>query len=651
MRNRHVSHHDHHNHHFNRHHVHFGKIVALIGNPNCGKTTIFNFLTNSDAEIGNWTGVTVESLEKRMKGPGNENITIVDLPGIYSLAPFINEEAITTEFLKNHKVAAIINVIDASNLEKNLYLTTQILELNIPTLLILNMIDVATKMGKEIDEKALSKKLGSRVIKLSIPQNIGVEKLTNSITSFLKESSQTCQHHHKHLSDHDHTCVFGIDQFSNENEEETILSRYAKINKLLTEVIKTNSVATLSDKIDKIVLNKWLAFPIFLFVISFIYYFSISVIGKFGTFLIEEKLFGEFFHNGALWLLTKFQSPNWLRDLVTDGIINGISTVASFIPQLFVLFFMLGFLQECGYMARIAFITDKFLSKFGFSGRSFIPLILSSGCGVSGIMACRTIEDPKERKITMMISTFVPCSAKLPIIALISSIIFNNQFWVVPSIYAIGIMSVIVSGLILKTFKIFGDSYFPFIIEVPKWNFPSFSNNLRHSIRKTKIFIVKTASSVFFASILIWFLSNFNISFKDGFSIIKVPNNQSILSNFGSTICGIFRPLGFGTWQATVAIIAGLAAKENIVSSLAILMGGKDGNLTSETLKFSITKSFTPASAYAFIVFNTLCIPCIAAVSALKNESGNNLMWTLFSITYQTLFAYAVSYIIYRLLL
>lgn len=660
--------------------------LALIGNPNCGKTTMFNQLTGSKQYVGNWPGVTVEKKEGKIKN--KKNISIIDLPGIYSLSPYTAEEIITRDYILNEKPDIIINIVDASNIERNLYLTTQVLEMGIPVVVALNMMDIVNKRGDFINTKTLSEKIGCPILEISAIKDKGLKEVIEKAEELFKNKNKQFVLHKfdekieqnlldiqeiiknkvdenkkrwfatklfekdketlnkMQLSDKENQKISEIilsaeKSFEDDTESIIINERYNFITSIISQVFnkKNTQNTTLSDKIDAIVTNRYLAFPIFIGVIFFIYYVSVTSIGTLVTDWTNDVFFGEYVVNFASNILEKLNTSDWLQSLVIDGIIGGVGAVLGFVPQMFILFFFLSILEDCGYMSRVAFIMDRLFRKFGLSGKSFIPMLISSGCGVPGIMASRTIENEKDRKMTIMLTTFIPCSAKLPIIALFGAALFPENVLMGPSIYFLGVFMIIISGIILKKTRFFKGDVAPFVMELPQYHIPSAKSIFMHVWERGRSFIVKAGTVIFVSSIIIWFLVNFNFSFE------MVEQNESILAKIGGIIAPIFAPLGFGNWQATVATINGLVAKEQVVSTFGIVLGFGEVDETNAGFVTQIATLFTPISAYAFIAFNMLCAPCIAAIGAIRREMSD-WRWTLFTLAYQTGIAYLIAFII-----
>ena len=674
--------------------------IALAGNPNCGKTTMFNDLTGSSQYVGNWPGVTVEKKEGRLKG--KKDVIITDLPGIYSLSPYTLEEVVSRNYLMNEHPDAIINLVDGTNLERNLYLTTQILELGIPVVLALNMIDLVKKNGDQIDIKKLGETLGCQVVETSALKKTGSKEAAEAAISLANakkaavpqhEFSKTVEEalasigsHIFGLVDQAHARWYAVKLFERDEKVmesvklsadarqsiETIISsvekeldddsesiitneRYEYIAKVMKACVRKKKKAlTTSDKIDRIVTNRWLALPIFIVVMFLVYYVSVSSLGTIVTDFTNDTLFGEWIQPAVGDWLANIGAAGWLNGLIVDGIIGGVGAVLGFVPQMFILFFFLSILEDCGYMARIAFIMDRIFRKFGLSGKSFIPMLISSGCGVPGVMATKTIENEKDRRMTIMTTTFIPCGAKLPIIALIvGSLMGAEMWWTAPLFYFLGIAAVVVSGIILKKTKMFAGDPAPFVMELPQYHLPAPKGVLLHMWERCKAFIIKAGTVIFVACGLIWFLSNFG--WADGGAVFGLldmedPNvNQmdfSILAYVGNFIAPIFAPLGFGNWQATMASISGLVAKENVVGTFGVLFGLGDAGETDPGMWTAVGTMLPFAGARAaFLAFNLLCAPCFAAIGAIKREMAS-AKWTAFAIGYQCVLAYCVALMI-----
>ena len=672
--------------------------IALAGNPNCGKTTLFNALTGSNQYVGNWPGVTVEKKEGRLKG--NKDVVIQDLPGIYSLSPYTLEEVVARGYLVNEKPDAILNIVDGTNIERNLYLTTQLIELGIPVVVAVNMIDLVRKNGDKIDLKKLGEALGCDVVEMSALKNEGgmeaAQRCVQAAQRAKGQSEKELPHvftgsvEHaiahieesiagkvdarnlrwyaikvferdekvlaeleldsslkKHLEEHIQDCEKELD-----DDAESIITnqRYAYINKVVEKAVKKkaalHSLST-SDKIDKIVTNRILALPIFIVVMYVVYWIAM---GPFGTFLTDwtnDVLGGAWMTEGSRSLLESWGTADWLTGLVSDGIVAGVGAVLGFVPQMLVLFLMLSILEDIGYMARVAFIMDRIFRKFGLSGKSFIPMLIGSGCGVPGVMASRTIENERDRRMTIMTTTFVPCGAKMPIVGLFAGALFGGSGLVAVSAYFIGIGAIILSGIILKKTKMFAGDPAPFVMELPAYHVPAAVNVLRATWERGWSFIKRAGTIILASSIILWFLQGFG--FVDGQFGMVEDNNSSILAAIGSAICIIFAPLGFGDWQSTVAVFTGLIAKENVVSTFGVLFGvGSEVAEDDPSLWTAVAAHYTPLMAYSFMIFNLLCAPCFAAMGAIKREM-NNWKWTLGAIGYMCGLAYVVSFIVYQI--
>lgn len=663
--------------------------IGLAGNPNSGKTTMFNNLTGAKQYVGNWPGVTVEKKSGKIKG--HKDVELVDLPGVYSLSPYTLEEVVTRNFMIDDKPDAIINIIDASNIERNLYLTTQILELGIPTVIALNMIDIVEKRGDVIDIDKLSKILGCPVVKTSALKGNGTKdvamkaieiakskKDTNFNMNFSSEVKDALEDI-KNLIKSDNITNIGLSEqwmaikiferdskfmekvsldnnvkekveaiitkcekeFDDDAEGIITGERYEFIGSIVSKVIKKKNTSkhTLSDKIDKIVTNRILALPIFALIMWGVYYIAVSSLGAILTDWTNDTLFGEIIGENVATFLENIGTAPWLQGLINDGIIGGVGAVLGFVPQIMLLFFLLALLEDCGYMARIAFIMDRILRKFGLSGKSFIPVLISSGCGVPGIMATRTMENDKDRKLTIMLTTFIPCGAKLPIIALFAGAIFGGASWVAPAIYFLGIFMIIICGIILNKTKAFKGEAAPFVMELPQYHIPSMKGVLIHMWDRGKAFIVKAGTIIFVACAVIWFTSSFN------WTLQMVDAQDSILASIGKVIAPIFAPLGFGNWQSAVSTVSGLVAKENVVGTFGVLFGIAEAAEDTPALLTQIGTMFTPASGLAFIAFNMLNAPCFAAIGAIRREMGS-WKWMWITIGFQTLTAYIVALII-----
>ena len=756
--------------------------IALAGNPNCGKTTLFNSLTGSNQFVGNWPGVTVEKKEGRLKKRGD--VTITDLPGIYSLSPYTLEEVVARKYLADERPDAILNIVDGTNLERNLYLTTQLLELGIPVVVAINMMDIVTKNGDDINLKELSRELGCKVLAISALKGTGITEAAEAAILSAQEKrpvphhsfSGAVEHAIAHIEEaavhnlppeqqrfyaikiferdekildklqldkrvlnHIESDIKAAEEELDDDAESIITNeRYVYISSILKGCYKKKNAGRLStsDKIDRVVTNRWAALPIFAVVMFLVYFVSVTTVGTWATDWANDGVFGDGWHvlgigsaeyedesgefaqsqamaeafeaaadesgvdplNAAdltataviyddegniseeipvdfaaysqavsmeepdpadygVWVpgipvmlgnwLESINTAPWLQGLILDGIVGGVGAVLGFVPQMLVLFLLLAFLEACGYMARIAFVMDRIFRRFGLSGKSFIPMLIGTGCGVPGIMASRTIENDLDRKMTIMTTTFIPCGAKLPIIALIAGALFGGAWWVAPSAYFIGIAAIVVSGIMLKKTKLFSGDPAPFVMELPAYHFPTAGNVLRSMWERGWSFIKKAGTIILLSAIILWFLMNFGFE-NGGFGMVESLNN-SVLANIGNAIAWIFIPLGFGNWQSAVATVTGLIAKENVVGTFGVLFGGlSEISENGWQIWANIREVFTPLAAYSFLAFNLLCAPCFAAMGAIKREM-NNWRWTAFAIAYQCGFAYAVSLIIYQL--
>ena len=671
--------------------------IALAGNPNSGKTTLFNALTGSNQFVGNWPGVTVEKKEGKIKGytTKGEEAILVDLPGIYSLSPYTLEEVVSRNFLIGEKPDAIINIIDGTNLERNLYLTTQLTELGIPVIIAVNMMDLVRKNGEELNIDRLSKDTGCKVVEISALKGEGIDQLIQRAVAIAK-SRKNIQPAHKfdgcveHAIAHIEEAISGrvdknmerwyavklferdekvqeslnlekalLDHIEEdivscekemEDDAESIITgeRYNYIGSIIEDCYKkrVKKQMSVSDKIDSIVTNRFLALPIFAVVMFIVYYVSVTTVGTILTDWTNDTLFGEWIIPAAQTGLEAIGCADWLTGLLVDGIVSGVGAVLGFVPQMLVLFLFLAFLEGCGYMARIAFIMDRIFRKFGLSGKSFIPMLIGTGCGVPGVMASRTIENDRDRKMTIMTTTFIPCGAKLPIIALIAGALFDGAAWVAPSAYFVGIAAIICSGIILKKTKMFAGDPAPFVMELPAYHLPTVENVLRSTWERGWSFIKKAGTIILLSTIFVWFAQGFG--FEGGsFGMVEDMNN-SILAAIGSAIAWIFTPLGWGDWKAAVAAITGLVAKENVVGTFGILYGFGEVAEDGAEIWGSLAGSMTAVAAYSFLVFNLLCAPCFAAMGAIKREM-NNVKWFWFAIGYQTILAYAASLCVYQI--
>ncbi len=668
--------------------------IALAGNPNCGKTTLFNALTGSNQFVGNWPGVTVEKKEGKLKG--HKDVTIMDLPGIYSLSPYTLEEVVARNYLINERPDAIINIVDGTNIERNLYLSTQIMELGIPVVMAVNMMDLVEKAGDKIHTDKLSKLLGCEVVEISALKGTGIQKAAEKAISLAERKNEVTPVHEFDSKVEDAITAVGTmlgmdipeaqkrffaikllekddkikeqmksvpdvsaeiktleDAFDDDTESIITNERYVYISSIIGKCVTKGQKGgmTVSDKIDRIVTNRWLALPIFAVVMFIVYYVSITTVGGFLTDWTNDVLFGDIIPPAIEKALVAVNCADWLQGLILDGIVAGVGAVLGFVPQMLVLFIFLAFLEGCGYMARVAFIMDRIFRKFGLSGKSFIPMLIGSGCGVPGIMASRTIESDRDRKMTIMTTTFVPCGAKLPIIALIAGAFFDNAGWVAWSAYFVGVAAIICSGIILKKTKMFSGEPAPFVMELPAYHMPTVGNVLRSMWERGWSFIKKAGTIILLSTIILWFLMSFG--WVDGkFGMLEAEQlNDSILASIGNVIAPIFAPLGWTKagegWKMAVAAITGLIAKENVVATFGMLFGFAEVAENGSEIWGNLAQVMTPIAAYGFLVFNLLCAPCFAAMGAIKREM-NNAKWFWFAIGYQCGLAYIVALCIYQ---
>ena len=695
--------------------------IALAGNPNSGKTTLFNILTGSNQYVGNWPGVTVEKKEGQMKD--NKDIIVTDLPGIYSLSPYSPEEIVARNYLINERPDAILNIVDGTNLERNLYLTTQLAEIGIPIIIAINMMDIVRKNGDIIDTEKLSKALGIKIFEISALKGTGIDEAAAAAIEIAKNSSPSVSRHifsgsvehalahieeavlhdlpddrhrwyaikiferdnrvieHlkisdntvKHIENDIKSCEYELD-----DDSESIIAneRYNYITDAVSSCYKRSKkgASNISDKIDKIATNRILALPLFVFIMWVVYTISIGTVGDWTVTFMNDGLFGSFSETYETGFLSKLYSipellnmiflnadgipvmPEWLYSLIMDGVIGGVGSVLGFVPQMLILFLLLSILEDCGYMSRIAFIMDKIFRKFGLSGKSFIPMLVASGCGVPGIMASRTIEQDRDRRMTIMTTGFIPCGAKMPIVGLIAGALFNNSSWVATGAYLVGIGAVIISGIILKKTKAFAGEPAPFVMELPTYHSPVAGNVLRATWERGWDFIKRAGTVVLGASIIIWVLNS--LSFDGGFHYINGGDETSILNLLGGVIAHFFTPLGFGNWQAAVATILGLVAKEEVVGVFGSLTSMSNADMAFELVETGNSAglvtigqeifSGSKLAGFSFMMFNLLCAPCFAAMGAIKREM-NNGKWTAFAITYMCAFAYVTSLIVYQL--
>lgn len=743
--------------------------IALAGNPNCGKTTLFNALTGSNQFVGNWPGVTVEKKEGKLKN--HKDVTIMDLPGIYSLSPYTLEEVVARNYLINERPDAIINIVDGTNIERNLYLSTQIMELGIPVIMAVNMIDILEKSGDKIHIDKLSKKLGCEVVEISALKGTGIEKAAEAAIALAKSKKAVVPVYE--FSDGAESIIDAVEaklgsdvpeeqkrffaiklleqddkigdllkqapdvteeirtlekEFDDDTESIITNERYIYISSIISDCVtkKKGEKLSISDKIDKIVTNRWLALPIFAVVMFIVYFVSVTTVGSWATDWTNDGLFGDGWYllgigSGAyeeagaefsradqivaayeegetvvdildeegevietvqlsestavdaqavldagepdnadygVWvpgipvlvgnLLESINCVDWLQGLIVDGIIAGVGAVLGFVPQMLVLFIFLAFLESCGYMARVAFIMDRIFRKFGLSGKSFIPMLIGSGCGVPGIMASRTIENDRDRKMTIMTTTFIPCGAKLPIIALIAGAIFDNAWWVSYSAWLVGIAAVICSGIILKKTKVFAGDPAPFVMELPAYHLPTVGNVLRSMWERGWSFIKKAGTIILLSTIILWLLMSFGVV-NGSFTMLEAEQlDSSFLATIGSVIAPLFSPLGWGDWKMAVAAVTGLIAKENVVGTFGVLFGFAEVAEDGAEIWGQLAGSMSAVAAYSFLIFNLLCAPCFAAMGAIKREM-NNIKWFWIAIGYQTILAYVVSLCVYQI--
>lgn len=672
--------------------------IALAGNPNCGKTTMFNDLTGSAQYVGNWPGVTVEKKEGKLKG--FKDIIIQDLPGIYSLSPYTLEEVVARGYLVNEKPDAIINIVDGTNIERNLYLTTQLTELGIPTIIAVNMIDIVRKNGDVIDLVKLSEALGCEVIETSALKGVGSDQVAKRAAELARNKTSvnmpsvfngSVEHAIAHIEEslegkvpernlrwyaiklferdikvidelkldsellsHIEEHIVACETEMDDDAESIIINqRYAYISKVVSISVKkkNHSKFTGSDRIDQVVTNRILALPIFAAIMFVVYYISITTIGGILTDWTNETLVAQWIQGPLGAWMAGIGVADWLTGLVVDGIVGGVGAVIGFVPQMLVLFLLLSILEDVGYMARVAFIMDRIFRRFGLSGKSFIPMLIGSGCSVPGIMASRTIENERDRRMTIMTTSFIPCGAKMPIVGLIAGALFGGAWWVAPSAYFIGVAAVIISGIILKKTKAFTGETAPFVMELPAYHVPSATNVLRSTGERGWSFVKRAGTVILAASVLIWFTSSFG--FVEGSFTMVEDMDHSVLAAIGGAIAPLFAPLGFGTWQSAVATVMGLVAKEEVVGVFGVLYGVAGDALemieegTFENLS-PIAAHFTTLSAFSFLLFNLLCAPCFAAMGAIKREM-NNAKWTWAAIGYLCVFAYSISLIVYQL--
>ena len=669
--------------------------IALAGNPNSGKTTLFNALTGSNQYTGNWPGVTVEKKEGKLKGygKGEKQVTVVDLPGIYSLSPYTLEEVVSRKYLLEEKPEALINIIDGTNLERNLYLTTQLKETGIPMVVAVNMMDVVRKNGEELNRVQMEKELGCPVVEISALKEEGIdalidlavstaekaqagkgllfdaslEKVISSIENLIRDQipSSNERWYAIKLFERDEKVRESLSlsektldeieaiidkcekEYDDDSESIITSARYQQIEAMIHNCYtkRNRQSESVSDRIDRIVTNRILALPIFALVMFLVYYVSVTTVGSILTDFVNDTLFGKWILPSASAALESIGCAEWLSGLVVDGIIGGVGAVLGFVPQIFVLYLFLAILEDCGYMARIAFIMDRIFRRFGLSGKSFIPMLIGTGCGVPAIMASRTIEQDRDRKMTIMTTTFIPCSAKLPIIALIAGALFDGAAWVAPSAYFVGIIAIIASGIILKKTRLFAGDPSPFVMELPDYHIPS-GKNVFHSVwERGSSFVKKAGTIILLSTIVVWFMQAFG-SENGAFTMVEDMNN-SILASFGNCIAWLFTPLGWGNWKAAAAAVTGLVAKENVVGTFGVLYGFGEVAEDGVEIWGTLSSEFTAVSGFSFLVFNLLCAPCFAAMGAISREM-NSAKWFWIAIGYQTLLAYVSSLAIYQ---
>ncbi|MBQ9107148.1 MAG: ferrous iron transport protein B [Clostridia bacterium] len=677
--------------------------IALAGNPNSGKTTLFNALTGSNQYVGNWPGVTVEKKEGKLKK--HSGVIVTDLPGIYSLSPYTLEEVVARNYLVGERPDVILNIIDGTNLERNLYLTTQLTELGIPVVAAINMMDVVRKNGDKINTEELSRQLGCKIVEISALKGTGITEAAEAAIEAAKAGkavtkhtfSGTVEHAIAHIEEaavhgmpaeqqrwyavklfeRDEKVLgqLGLDEATLAHIEEDIAAveaemdddaesiitneRYVYIASILKSSYKKKDAGklTYSDKIDRVITNRWLALPIFAAIMWLVYTLSIGTVGDWTVGFMNDTLFGEWILPGVSGWLENIGCADWLNSLISDGIIGGVGAVLGFVPQMLILFLLLSILENVGYMARVAFIMDRIFRRFGLSGKSFIPMLVASGCGVPGIMASRTIEQDRDRKMTIITTGFIPCGAKMPIVGLIAGALFGGSAWIATSAYFIGVAAVLVTGIILKKTKMFAGDPAPFVMELPPYHLPVAGNVLRATWERGWSFIKRAGTVIVAASVIIWVLNS--LSFEGGFHYItEEAGGASILEVVGSVIAVIFKPLGFGNWQAAVATVLGLVAKEEVVGVFGSLSSMADADLAFELVDAAdsaglaiIGSEFFGGSklaGFSFLIFNLLCAPCFAAMGAIRREM-NNGKWTAFAIGYMCVFAYVISLMVYHI--
>lgn len=663
--------------------------IALAGNPNCGKTTLFNELTGSNQYVGNWAGVTVEKKDGILKG--HKDVIIQDLPGIYSLSPYTLEEKVARNYLVNEQPDVILNIIDGTNLERNLYLSTQLIEIGLPVVMAVNMMDLVKKSGDKIDIKKMGEELGCEVVEISALQGKGCKEAAERAIEAAKSGRKHClpsvftgsvEHAIAHIEesihdkvdkefvrwyaikvferDHDATDALQLDpktlahldthikdcedEMDDDSESIIINQRYSYIGRIISSVLTKKHdchAMTVSDKIDRVVTNRILALPIFFAIMTFVYYISVTTIGTWATDWTNDVFFGEYVNDAAAGLMEAIAAPDWLESLVVDGIIGGVGTVLGFVPQIVLIFFFLALLEDSGYMARVAFIMDRIFRKFGLSGKSFIPILVGSGCGVPAVMATRTIEDQRDRRMTIMLCTFIPCSAKAVIISMITSTFFPDSVLMAPAMYFLGIAVIVLAGIALKKTSAFAGDPAPFVMELPAYHIPAMKGVIRHMWDRAKGFIIKAGTIIFAACVIIWFFSAFNASME------MVDIEDSMLAAFGGAISWIFAPVGLGDWKGAVAVISAEMAKENAIGTLAVL-NGVAADAEDMELMAGIAGMFTPIAAFSFMILNLFDPPCVVAMATIAREMGDR-KWAALAIGFHIMLGYGMAFVAYNI--
>ena len=663
--------------------------IALAGNPNCGKTTLFNELTGSNQYVGNWAGVTVEKKDGILKG--HKDVIIQDLPGIYSLSPYTLEEKVARNYLVNEQPDVILNIIDGTNLERNLYLSTQLIEIGLPVVMAVNMMDLVKKSGDKIDIKKMGEELGCEVVEISALQGKGCKEAAERAIEAAKSGRKHClpsvftgsvEHAIAHIEesihdkvdkefvrwyaikvferDHDATDALQLDpktlahldthikdcedEMDDDSESIIINQRYSYIGRIISSVLTKKHdghAMTVSDKIDRVVTNRILALPIFFAIMTFVYYISVTTIGTWATDWTNDVFFGEYVNDAAAGLMEAIAAPDWLESLVVDGIIGGVGTVLGFVPQIVLIFFFLALLEDSGYMARVAFIMDRIFRKFGLSGKSFIPILVGSGCGVPAVMATRTIEDQRDRRMTIMLCTFIPCSAKAVIISMITSTFFPDSVLMAPAMYFLGIAVIVLAGIALKKTSAFAGDPAPFVMELPAYHIPAMKGVIRHMWDRAKGFIIKAGTIIFAACVIIWFFSAFNASME------MVDIEDSMLAAFGGAISWIFAPVGLGDWKGAVAVISAEMAKENAIGTLAVL-NGVAADAEDMELMAGIAGMVTPIAAFSFMILNLFDPPCVVAMATIAREMGDR-KWAALAIGFQIMLGYGMAFVAYNI--